>query len=45
MIGTKGRFGYRDQVHFVDYFGATIDKIGQPVQKIFKKYARRYHLI
>ena len=35
----------RDQVHFVDHFGATIVKIGQPVQKIFKKYARRYNLI
>ena len=41
MIGTKGRLGYRDQVHFVDHFGAKIVKIGQPVQKIFKKYARR----
>ena len=35
----------RDQVHFVDHFGATIVKIGQPVQKILKKYARRYNLI
>ena len=35
----------RHKAHFVDQFGATIVKIGQPVQKIFKKYARRYNLI
>ena len=41
----KRRLAIRDQVHFVDHFGATIVKIGQPVQKILKKYARRYNLI
>ena len=30
----------RDQVHYVDHFGATIVKIGQPVQKILRNMQR-----
>ena len=41
------KVGYQGpgSLHFVDHFGATIVKIGQLVQKILKKYARRYNLI
>ena len=39
-IGQKGFNGL-----ILHHFGATIVKIGQPVQKILRKYARKYNHI